>query len=117
MQYALSPKEIPLSADEVIFCQGCGRIVAGLRSTRYFDYEPMAEPLIRPRRARDPNQLAKSIIDIATGERPERDPTPEEDGKGLRDAAARAASTTSEHRAKIAKRMAKERSGQHGTRC
>jgi hypothetical protein len=35
-----------------------------------------------PKRPRDPNQLAKSIIDIATGEKPDRDPTPEERGKG-----------------------------------
>jgi hypothetical protein len=35
-----------------------------------------------PKRPRDPNQLAKSIIDIATGQKPDRDPTPEEQGKG-----------------------------------
>ena len=34
-----------------------------------------------PKRPRDPNQLAKSIIDIATGQTPDRDPTPEEQGK------------------------------------
>jgi hypothetical protein len=34
-----------------------------------------------PKRPRDPNQLAKSIIDIATGQKPDRDPTPEEEGK------------------------------------
>jgi hypothetical protein len=34
-----------------------------------------------PRRPRDPNQLARSIIDIATGQKPDRDPTPEEQGK------------------------------------
>ncbi len=34
-----------------------------------------------PERPRDPNQLAKRIIDIATGETPDRDPTPEEEGK------------------------------------
>jgi hypothetical protein len=34
-----------------------------------------------PKRPRDPNQLAKAIIDIATGEKPNRDPTPEEQGK------------------------------------
>jgi hypothetical protein len=28
-----------------------------------------------PKRPRDPNQLAKSIIDIATGQRPDREPT------------------------------------------
>jgi ribosomal protein L15E len=27
-----------------------------------------------PKRPRDPNQLAKAVIDIATGEQPERDP-------------------------------------------
>lgn len=34
-----------------------------------------------PKRPRDYNQLAKAIIDIATGEKPDRDPTPEEQGK------------------------------------
>jgi hypothetical protein len=34
-----------------------------------------------PKRPCDPNQLAKSIIDIATGQKPDRDPTPEELGK------------------------------------
>jgi len=34
-----------------------------------------------PKRPRDPNQLAKSIIDIATGQKPDRDPMPEEQGK------------------------------------
>jgi hypothetical protein len=29
-----------------------------------------------PKRPRDPNQLAKAIINIATGEKPDRDPTP-----------------------------------------
>jgi hypothetical protein len=36
---------------------------------------------VTPKRPRDPNQLAKSIIDIATGQKPDRDPTPEEQGK------------------------------------
>jgi hypothetical protein len=34
-----------------------------------------------PKCPRDPNQLAKSIIDIATGQKPDHDPTPEEQGK------------------------------------
>lgn len=34
-----------------------------------------------PKRPRDPNQLAKLVVDIATGEKPDRDPTPEEQGK------------------------------------
>jgi hypothetical protein len=33
-----------------------------------------------PKRPRDRNQLVKSIIDIATREKPDRDPTPEEQG-------------------------------------
>ena len=37
--------------------------------------------MTHPKRPRDPNQLAKSIIDIATGQKPDRDPTPEERGK------------------------------------
>jgi hypothetical protein len=36
---------------------------------------------VTDKRPRDPNQLAKSIVDIATGQKPDRDPTPEEQGK------------------------------------
>jgi hypothetical protein len=38
-------------------------------------------PPMTPKRPRDPNQLAKSIIDIATGQKPNRDPTTEEQGE------------------------------------
>lgn len=38
-------------------------------------------PLLTPKRPRDPNQLAKLIIDIVTGQKSDRDPTPEEQGK------------------------------------
>jgi hypothetical protein len=73
-----------------------------------------------PKRPRDPNQLAKSIIDIATGQKPDRDPTPEEQGKdpaavslgrkgGLKGGAARSASLTPEQRAWIAKKAAAAR--------
>ncbi len=34
-----------------------------------------------PKRPRDPGQLAKLMIDIATGEVEDRQPTPEEQGK------------------------------------
>lgn len=34
-----------------------------------------------PKRPRDPNQLAKFIVDVATGEAEDREPTPEEQGK------------------------------------
>jgi hypothetical protein len=70
----------------------------------------------RPKRPRDPNQLAKSIIDIATGEKPDRDPTPEEQGKdpaavalGKKGGKARANSMTAEKRSEIAKRAAQGR--------
>jgi hypothetical protein len=69
-----------------------------------------------PKRPRDPNQLAKSIIDIATGERPDRDPTPEEQGKravavesGKIGGKKRAANMTSARRAEIAKKAASAR--------
>jgi hypothetical protein len=38
---------------------------------------------IPPKRYKDPNQLVKSIIDMATGQKPDSDPTPEEQGKDL----------------------------------
>jgi hypothetical protein len=69
-----------------------------------------------PKRPRDPNQLAKSIIDIATGQKPDRDPTPEEQGKdpaavalGKKGGAARAVGMTAEKRAAIAKKAAAAR--------
>lgn len=69
-----------------------------------------------PKRPRDPNQLAKSIIDIATGQKPDRDPTPEEQGKdpaavalGKKGGKARADTMTPERRAEIAKKGAASR--------
>ncbi len=69
-----------------------------------------------PKRPRDPNQLAKSIIDIATGEKPDRDPTPEEQGKdpaavamGKKGGKARADGLTAEKRSEIARRAAQKR--------
>jgi hypothetical protein len=38
-------------------------------------------PKTTPKRPRDPNQLAKAIVDIATGEQLDSDPTPEDQGK------------------------------------
>jgi hypothetical protein len=64
-----------------------------------------------PKRPRDPNQLAKSIIDIATGQKPDRDPTPEEQGKdpavamGKKGGKARAHSMTPERRTAIPSSM------------
>jgi hypothetical protein len=69
-----------------------------------------------PKRPRDPNQLAKHIIGIATGEIEDREPTPEEQGKdpaavalGRKGGAARVAKTTAEQRRKIARKAAKSR--------
>lgn len=69
-----------------------------------------------PKRPRDPNQLAKSIIDIATGEKPDRDPTPEEQGKdpaavalGKKGGKARAVAMTPDRRAEIARKGAAKR--------
>lgn len=72
------------------------------------------------KRPRDPAQLAKLIVDIATGEVEDREPTPEEQGKdpaavalgrkgGLKGGKARAAKLTAEERAAAAKAAAKAR--------
>ena len=69
-----------------------------------------------PKRPRDPNQLAKSIIDIATGQAPDRDPTPEEQGKdpaavamGKKGGKARADAMSPVRRAEIARAAAAKR--------
>jgi hypothetical protein len=68
------------------------------------------------KRPRDPNQLAKSIIGIATGQVEDREPTPEEQGKdpaavalGKKGGKARAKSMTSARRAEIARKAAQKR--------
>ena len=70
----------------------------------------------RRKRPRDPAQLAKLIVDIATGEVEDREPTPEERGKdpsaaamGRKGGPARAASMTPERRAEIARKAAAKR--------
>ena len=73
-----------------------------------------------PKRPRDPNQLAKSIVDIATGIRPNRELAPQERGKdpaavalgrlgGLKGGKARSAKLSPQKRSKIAKKAAKAR--------
>ncbi|TXI48454.1 MAG: histone H1 [Lysobacter sp.] len=70
-----------------------------------------------PKRPRDPNQLAKLIADIATGEVTEpktddgKDPAAVALGRkgGLKGGKARAASLTAEARAEIAKKAASKR--------
>jgi hypothetical protein len=72
----------------------------------------------QPKRARDLNQWAKRMVDIATGEVSDRVPTPEEQGKrpvavssGARGGEARARVITRDERAKIAKKAANARWG------
>lgn len=68
------------------------------------------------KRPRDPAQLAKMIVDIATGEVEDRGPTPEDWGKdpaaaalGRKGGQARAKSMSAEKRAEIARRAAQKR--------
>jgi hypothetical protein len=68
-----------------------------------------------PKRPRDPNQLAKLIVDLATGEameeRPEA-PTPAQEfarSGGLKGGKARADALTPERRKEIAKKAAAKR--------
>jgi hypothetical protein len=68
----------------------------------------------KPKRPRDQNQLAKLIVDIATGE--ETDAPPESKDKaaqalGKKGGKARAASMTPERRAEIARKAAAKRWG------
>jgi len=68
-----------------------------------------------PSRPRDPNQLAKLIADLATGEQTEHAPAPPsqmaELGRagGLQGGKARAAALTPEQRSEIAKKAAAKR--------
>jgi hypothetical protein len=76
----------------------------------------------RKKRPRDANQLAKAILDIATGKVADREATPEEQGKdpgavslgrrgGIKGGKARAESLSPQQRVEIAKRAAKTRWG------
>jgi hypothetical protein len=73
-----------------------------------------------PKRPRDLNQWAKRMVDIATGEVDDREPTPEERGKnpaavalgkrgGLKGGAARAKKLSPEERSAAARRAASAR--------
>lgn len=73
-----------------------------------------------PKRPRDPNQWAKRMVEIATGEIEDREPTPEEQGKaakavargklgGPKGARARALALTPEQRSEIARTAAQTR--------
>ncbi len=67
----------------------------------------------KPKRPRDPNQLGKSIIDIATGNAPRE---PQDDGKdpaavalGRKGGQARASSLSKKQRSEIARKAAAKR--------
>ncbi len=68
-----------------------------------------------PKRPRDPNQLGKMIVDLATGERTEEKlavPTPAQEfarSGGLKGGAARARALTPEQRREIARKAATKR--------
>ncbi len=73
-----------------------------------------------PKRPRDLNQWAKRMVDIATGEATDREPTPEEQGKnpsavargrlgGLKGGKARAAKMTTEDRQQAARKAVQAR--------
>jgi hypothetical protein len=71
-----------------------------------------------PRRPRDFSQAAKLVIDIASGQVEDREPTPEEQGKdpaaaalGRRGGKARAAKLSAKKRAEIARKAAASRWG------
>ena len=77
-------------------------------------------PVKTPKRPRDLNQWAKRMVDIATGEVEDREPTPEEQGKnptavargkagGPKGGRARAIKLTLEQRAEIARVAAQTR--------
>lgn len=69
------------------------------------------------KRSRDPNELAKQLVDEATGEQPKYDPDEGKDpaavalGRkgGLKGGKARAAKMTPEERSEAARRAAKKR--------
>jgi hypothetical protein len=69
-----------------------------------------------PKRPRDFSQAAKFVVDVATGQREDRAPTPEERGKdpaaaalGRKGGTARAKSMDAERRSEIAKLGAQKR--------
>ena len=75
-------------------------------------------PEKHPKRPRDPAQLAKLMVDIASGEVEDREPMPEERGKdpaaaalGRKGGTARAKSMSAEQRVKIARKAAQSRWG------
>jgi hypothetical protein len=82
----------------------------------------MTQDTPRKKRPRDPAKLAKFVVDVATGEIEDREPTPGEQGKdpaavargkagGAKGGTSRAATMTAERRAEIARQAAAKRWG------
>ncbi|MBI3442121.1 MAG: histone H1 [Proteobacteria bacterium] len=69
-----------------------------------------------PKRPRDPNQLAKSIVGIAVGDEENVKPTPSNADRrkgGLKGGKARAKALTAKQRKEIAEKAAKSRWNKH----
>lgn len=90
------------------------------KSLQRWDTEGGAPKGKPPKRPRDFNQAGKLVIDIATGQVEDREPTPEEQGKdpaaaalgrkgGLKGGKARAEGMTAERRREIAQAAARKR--------
>jgi hypothetical protein len=62
-----------------------------------------------PKRPRDPNQLAKSIVELATGEAEDKKPLASARKGGLKGAKARVKALTPEQRSEIARTAASAR--------
>lgn len=69
------------------------------------------DPEKKPKRPRDANQLAKMVVDLATGETQEPDPKQDSEAakRGSMGGNARAEALTPEERSRIAKEAAKAR--------
>lgn len=68
--------------------------------------------MAKPKRPRDPNQLAKLIVGIAAGEEADTKPQPKNEAAvelGRKGGAKRAANMTPERRAEIARKAAQKR--------
>lgn len=65
----------------------------------------------KPKRPRDPNQLAKLMVDIASGEESENTEETVAEVSGRKGGAARASNLTPERRKEIAKKAAAKRWG------
>jgi len=107
----------PFKRGEKAFCPFCNSPLPPRDAEDTISYELVQAPTAKaPKRPRDFSQAAKLVIDVATGQIEDREPTPEEQGKdpaaaalGRKGGAARAKSTSAARRVEIAKRAAASR--------